>query len=400
MSYFILQEIEIKINPNNLKLCFIENNKIKKNDSLNPSLQEYLNKSKSNINEYSDKWNNYKKYTYPYEFIHSIIPDLNCSISKLNPISRAFYKLLEIYSNNNLLDYNRPINTFHLAEGPGGFIEATDYLRNNKKDKYYGMTLINKNTNIPNWHKMKNLLTKNANIKIELGVDNKGDLFNHKNLYYCNEKFKNNMDIITADGGFDFSVDFNNQESNAFRLILTQIAYALCMQKKGGSFVLKVFDIFNKSTFQSIYLLSCFYSKVIITKPYTSRYANSEKYIICKGFKFSDTTNITNKFIKILNILESIDFDKYSIDKILDVTIPFYYLSRVKEVNAIFGHKQIDNINSTIKLITYKDKQSKVNILQQNNIQKSIHWCIKNNIPYNKNYEYKNIFSGYKIKNI
>ena len=400
MSYFILQEIEFKVNPNNLKLSFIENNNINKNDNLNPSLREYLNKSKTNISEYNDKWNNFKKYTYPYEFIHSTIPDLNCSISKLSPISRAFYKLVEIYSNNNLLNYNRPINTFHLAEGPGGFIEATDYLRNNQNDKYYGMTLINKNTNIPNWHKMKNLLTKNPNIKIELGVDNKGDLFNHKNLCYCNKNFKNNMDIITADGGFDFSVDFNNQERNAFRLILTQIAYALCMQKKGGSFVLKVFDIFNKSTFQSIYLLSCFYSKVIITKPYTSRYANSEKYIICKDFKFSDTTDITNKFIKILKILESFDFNKYSINKILDVTIPFYYLSRVKEVNAIFGHKQIDNINSTIKLITYKDKQSKVNILQQNNIQKSITWCIKNNIPYNKNYEYKNIFSGYKIKNI
>ena len=36
-------------------------------------------------------------------------------------------------------------------------------------------------------------------------------------------KYKNSMDVITADGGFDFSVDFNNQEQLAFRLILTQV---------------------------------------------------------------------------------------------------------------------------------------------------------------------------------
>ena len=360
-----------------------------------------MNSAKSSISVYNEKWNSFKKYTYPYEFIHTLIPDLTCSISKLKPISRAFYKLIEIYKNNDLLNYNRPITTFHLAEGPGGFIEATNFIRKNKNDHYYGMTLIQDKSSIPNWYKMKNLLKENPNIHIEYGKDGTGNLFNHENLIYCRDKFKNKIDIITADGGFDFSNDFNNQETNAFRLILTQIAYAICMQNKGGSFVLKIFDIFTQATFQSIYLLSCFYKKIIITKPFTSRYANSEKYIVCKDFKFSNTDNITVKFVNILKILENIDFNKYSIHTIINIPIQLYYLSRVKEINAILGHKQIDNINNTIKLINYKDKQNKITILQNNNnIQKCTNWCVKNNIPYNKNYEYKNIFSGYKIKNL
>ena len=44
------------------------------------------------------------------------------------------------------------------------------------------------------------------------------------------------MNIVTADGGFDFSVDFNNQEQLAFRLLLTQVFYAITMQKYNGNF--------------------------------------------------------------------------------------------------------------------------------------------------------------------
>ena len=40
------------------------------------------------------------------------------------------------------------------------------------------------------------------------------------------------MDLVTADGGFDFSIDFNQQEQMAGKLILTEILYAIIMQKK------------------------------------------------------------------------------------------------------------------------------------------------------------------------
>ena len=47
------------------------------------------------------------------------------------------------------------------------------------------------------------------------------------------------MDIITADGGFDFSADFNQQEQQPqFRLIFTQVIYALVMQEE-WSFCIK-----------------------------------------------------------------------------------------------------------------------------------------------------------------
>merc|ERR1711871_545052 len=153
-------------------------------------------------------------------------------------------------------DYDHPIKTFHLAEGPGGFIEATNYLRKNDKDKYYGITLIDKNsTNIPGWKKSQNLLEKNGRITIEYGADNTGDLYNADNFRYLHKKYGNTMEIVTGDGGFDFSINYDEQENNAYYLLFTQICYALILQKKDGVFILKIFDIFKYKTVELIYFL-------------------------------------------------------------------------------------------------------------------------------------------------
>ncbi len=61
------------------------------------------------------------------------------------------------------------------------------------------------------------------------------------------------MDIITADGGFDFSIDFNQQEKMACKLILAEILYTIIMQKKEGSCVIKVYDTFTKPSVDKIY---------------------------------------------------------------------------------------------------------------------------------------------------
>ena len=390
MTYFILPQLEYDITPNNLKLIFDSH---ESEHLINPSLKKYISKIKCLISKHINEWSNIKKYTNPYEFIHTNIPSQHNPVSKIKPISRAFFKLIEIYNTHDICFTKKSINTFHLAEGPGGFLEATAHLRKNPNDNYYGMTLLDKNNDTPGWRKSEDIFKRYPNIIIEKGADNTGDLYNYTNLLHCKAHYKNSMDIITADGGFDFSVDFNKQETLAFRLIFTQVAYAITMQRQNGHFILKVFDIFEKSTLDIVYILSCFYRDVYISKPNTSRYANSEKYIVCKYFKYNNTDEISKRFINILKILMDIDFQKYKITSILNIPIQIYYKNMIKETNAIFGHKQIDNILNTIKLITNKNKRlERINVLKNQNIQKCFVWCQKNNIPYYKNNTSSNIF--------
>lgn len=398
MTYFILPQIEYDIRPSNLKLLCKEITE--DNVKLTISLKKYLNKIKGLIDKHITQWDNTKKYTNPYEFIHTNVPNTKNSISKIKPISRAFFKLIEIYNTHHLLPQNDSrLKSFHLAEGPGGFIEATTYLRNNSNDKYYGMTLIeDKNINVPGWNKVDFLLKKYPNIELEKGADKTGDLYKEENLKYIIQKHAHSMDIITADGGFDFSADFNKQEQLAFRLIFTQVIYALVMQKKNGHFVLKIFDIFEDCTIDILYLLSSFYEKVIIMKPYTSRYANSEKYVVCKYFKYDKIDDLYPKFVGILKFFNGFDFSKYKIKSILDIPIQNYYINSINEINAVLGHQQIDNILNTIKIITHKDKkQEKIYNLKCQNVTKCINWCIKNNIPYSKSNISSNIFIGDRI---
>ena len=348
------------------------------------SQTHYVYELKERIELMEKDWDIFKKYTNPYEYIHTNVPLKNYCVASYSPLSRSYFKMVEILHTFKLHDIPRHIRSFHLAEGPGGFIEALCNIRKNTHDIYYGMTIASdaNDPNVPGWKKTKNYLQQNKNIYLEYGSDNSGDILNIDNFVYVCEKYGSSMDIVTGDGGFDFSGDFNLQEVNVSKLLFAQVAFALCLQKKGGSFVLKIFDSFMQHTIDLLYILSSFYEKVYIMKPHTSRYANSEKYIICKGFYHSSN----QRFFGILHrafekMIRPVSNSPLYTHRLLSIQIPYYFHTKIEEYNAIFGQQQIENIHYTLLLIDNKHKQEKIEYLIKNNIEKCKKWCIKYNIP-------------------
>ena len=134
MSYYQLFTCNNIIYPSRLVCKF--SNELENDNFLSKTLNKYLMNKKQQINKYDILWDKYKKYVNPYEFIHTIVPEYKQSIAKFKPLSRSFYKCIEICQMLKLLDdfiYDN-IKSFHLAEGPGGFIEALCYLRKNPED--------------------------------------------------------------------------------------------------------------------------------------------------------------------------------------------------------------------------------------------------------------------------
>ena len=202
---FNIPKINKAINEKNIKIKFSDNVE----PYITKSLSKYLKIIKNKITVYPSEWNHNKKYTNIYEFIHTNITTNGHCISQLTPISRAFYKLVEIINTGDIIEKYKfkNIKTFHIAEAPGGFIEAISYLRKNKNDFYYGTTLLDSNDpNIPYWKKSK--IVSQNNIIIENGVDNTGNLYNENNFLYFNEKYFDSFEIVTADGGIDFSQNY------------------------------------------------------------------------------------------------------------------------------------------------------------------------------------------------
>jgi len=393
MTYYLIPRVNININADDIKIKFRKESEY--NNFLSITLSKYLNNVKLRINNYPIVWDNFKRITNSYEYIHTTLPNSKNSVSKIKPLSRAFFKLIEIYNKFDMFkDVTSPIKSFHLAEGPGGFIEAMTHLRCHEDDRYHGITLIDPdNENIPGWNKSALFLRKNKCVVIEKGADDTGNLYSPENFKFCHDSYKGSMDFITADGGFDFSVDFNKQEAMALRLIFTEVVYAISMQKYNGTFVLKMFDTFLKSSIDIIFLLSTLYEKVYIVKPNTSRAANSERYIVCLGYRLYTADHLFNKLHDILITLNNSLIDEMTILSVIDIEFPYKFKCAIEEINAVIGSQQIDNIQTTLRFIENKERKGeKIQQIKNNNIQKCIAWCIKNKIPYNKTGQTGNIF--------
>ena len=389
MIYFLIP----RTYNDNLSLflnCIISRDSSMPKPTISESLSYYLSDIKEKIQKYDQEWDQYKKYTNPYEYIHSNLPNRRKSVSKYKPLSRSFFKMIEVVETFKLIPISKteqPINTFHLAEGPGGFIEAIARIRNMPTDTYIGMTIQTSgpNEDVPAWKKSTRFLRETPQVIIENGSDGSGDILRIENFVHCYHKYASSMDFITGDGGFDFSTDFNNQEVHIGRLLFAQIAYALVLQRKGGSFVLKVFDIFMSHTVDLIYLLSSMYEKVYVTKPLTSRFANSEKYIVCQNFLPDSSTPFYPVLYSTFCYMNALPNNQFIV-RYLSCDIPLHFISRVEECNASIGQQQIETIHQTISLINMYKNRERIDQLVRTNVQKCIEWCTHHHIDYYRDF--------------
>ena len=365
------------------------------------TLNMYLCDIKEQIEECSEEvWDSVKKYTNPFEFIHTAIP--NCKIfavSKLRPLSRSFYKMIELHATFfNPSHEPKRMTSFHLAEGPGGFIEALVHIRSRQftdtqHDVHYGMTLLNQDSSCPGWKKSKGFLEAHRNrVCIESGADGTGNIISLENFDHCVSKYKNTCDLITADGGFDFSCDFNNQETMVSRLLAAEMGFALALQKPGGHFILKVFDTFTKPTIDILFVLCNLYKEVFVSKPCTSRHANSERYVVCKHFRLKTSDTLIPHLRAMFKQLDEFPHNEAVIASILPMEHDSHFLNKIEECNAIIGQQQMEIINATIYLILNKGHAEKLESMKRQNIMKCISWCDKHGIPCNKIIQQNNIF--------
>jgi 23S rRNA U2552 (ribose-2'-O)-methylase RlmE/FtsJ len=254
-------------------------------------------------------------------------------------ISRAFYKLWELLMMFPLIkDDSKNITTIHIAEAPGSFVQAIIYYRNKffEKDQIVGdnyiATSIDPNKNsynyVPIFNKDLNKIKQFKNWSYKDSDLTKIDIVDKFVLEY-----ENKADFVTADGGFNWK-DENFQEQEAYLLLLSEVFCAIKIQKNGGCFVLKIFEVFTELTVKIIEILKTFYENVIIVKPLLSRSSNSEKYLVC--INFISNTNIE----KIYNIIKTANNNK---DKYLVDIFPYYQIDTSLDLIIKLSSTQLSN---------------------------------------------------------
>jgi 23S rRNA U2552 (ribose-2'-O)-methylase RlmE/FtsJ len=337
-------------------------------EKIQNELCEKLNDTKALIDEFPKEWEIVKKNIHDYEYIYT--SNYRNNISKLSPISRSYFKLTEIYYDYNILNSKKSNKIVCLAEAPGGFIQAiTHLLPSDKIVKIYGNSLQSELKSVPKWNTR---LINNDKISFYNGINDDGDLYDLKNVLSLIKKYgRESIDLVTGDGGFDYSSDYSKQEIHSYKLIYSEIFIALNVQKKGGNFVCKIFDIFHKETILLLSILIRSYNSVYLHKPCVSRESNSEKYIICKNFKGYN--------IDIVNILCR-GFGGH-----IDIPISNNLLNGINNINKLYCDNQIKKIEEGIELIRNNFFNSQPSEKQ---IRVSYEWCNRYKIKINDKCKY------------
>jgi hypothetical protein len=317
----------------------------------------------SNTNRISIDYIN--KIVNPFEFIHTNVPGTILSVSKVKPESSLFFDLMEIFQMCNI----------------------TDFLSNKAKINIANFT--------PNFTSSNYLLNM-------LREDNEDILINEFFDYdvLCEKYIKNMMPIKIDLLIFEFKdedyIDINQYIKNVLLSFYIIVKY----QSNNGISIIKLDNIFYKVIIDIILLLTSIYEKVYLIKPTISKITKGERYIICSNLNMEllNRNNIFEQLEKKLKdyLLNNLFISNQNIHSFLKNEIPYYFLNKIEESNAVIGQQQLESYDQIINIFKNKNKEEKIESLKRSHIQKCIQWCEKNQIPHNKFTDKINIFLNTK----
>jgi len=350
MNYYTLPKINNKITLS----PFVDKNIA--NPYISQTLIIYFNKLIEEINQLqtNENYNDVVKIVNPYQFIFFKVPGSNFSVSKIKTKSMMFYDLFEIFQTINLLDFFKfdIMNSLIVGENYQDSLECIEMLRDNyNNDKFFCFQEYN------------------------------------SNLHNCIEKTKFNFVIY----------ELNNYDNiNQYIINLTELLSIILNQLKENSFVLiKINNLFYKPILEILYLLNSLFEKTLIIKPNTSDVTSFDKYIVLQNLKLNhnDFDLIHNYNIILNNFIKNYKNESgNNIQNIINISLPYYFLNKIDDINIIIGQQQLEALNQIISILKSNNLEEKMEVLKKNNIQKSVNWCEKFKIPCNKFSDKINIF--------
>ena len=112
------------------------------------------------------------------------------------------------------------------------------------------------------------------------------------------------VDLYTSDVGIDVSEDYSNQEQLTALLNLGQLVVGMMSLRIGGALVVKTYTFTCPYSISVISLCATLFETFYVTKPKTSRAANSETYLV--GIGFRGLTEEEEKFL--LDAVQNFNF--------------------------------------------------------------------------------------------
>ena len=333
MKVFELRGFNCKISYKRSSYVYVKFNKLKRRLNVYKRLLDPLDQKKL-------------RYVLRKLDIYNPLKNILREKHGIKHVTNAWLKMYEIASKFDIIGNKKKIKSFHICEMPGGFILGIDhYIKKNLPNTNFDWK--SQSLNPYKDHGMDRLddqfkLVKEYKNRWFFGKDGTGNIMNPENIKWYKENIKD-IDFVTGDCGIHIEGrGYAEQEIYESKLMFSQVLMMLHVLPKNKNFVIKTFLPFTESsTISWIYLLSCLFETIFLTKPLTSRSVNSEVYIV--GYKFK---GITDKELKKLrDILEdySYKFGVFSHDE-----IPQEFLDTLYEGSEYFINQQIQSLKEVI----------------------------------------------------
>jgi hypothetical protein len=333
------------------------------------------------------QWDDFKKITNPYEYVFlSWNRRSSRSVATRQPLSRSYFKMIEIWQTlelsselATLVTRDGGLKTAHAAEGPGGFIEAC-WEQGHRQGwcvkQSDAITLHSDARNIPGWRKAVRFLAERPQIRIHEGMDGTGDILKRANQDAFLDCARG-AHVYTADGGFDFSSDYNSQEDTIFPLLLAEFLIGLQVVTQGGCIVVKCFDTLEKPTLDLLWIVSRCFREWTIFKPRTSRAGNAERYFIGKG--------------RLPHIEDAVEFlqriqEEEAWQDMIEIPEEEQrewkeWRQQILEFQEKMEHQEYKIIRKTLDLIHAYDF-TRIRSLVRENVKRAVEWCREFDEPY------------------
>lgn len=316
-------------------------------------LKNRLNFNKSQLNDFNiEEWSCHTRKRNPAGEVGWKIR------SSINPefLTQAWTKFYECAYTYDIVPRvaveEQKMVSLHLCEAPGAFITSLNhYLKLNHPDihwKWVANTLNpyyegNSPSNmisddrfmfhtLENWH---------------FGADNTGNLMDWSNSQTIIKKANSlgKVMLVTADGSIDCLEKPEAQEEVTSPLHYCEIVTALQALSPGGTFVFKLFTIFEHTTVSLLYLIGYMFEEVNIYKPVTSREGNSEVYAICLRYK---EYSQLEEFVPVLRT--AYGSENYGLTAMFPLeAIPEEFLKQIEECATYFCSIQCQVISKNLQ---------------------------------------------------
>ena len=343
-----------------------KNNKIKLDKNIDNNYKNYI--------DYIDKLSNKLKLIKFYidsrdiNKWNEITTEINIRKSITNYLdkeyniknSRAFVKMYDILNLVNVIDFNKnEINTLHVCEAPGNFINAINYfIKLNKPEMKYNWNANSlkpiKGTKILG--DFFGFIRKYPN-RWDWLKDNSGDITKLENILYIKNKFAEgtsgkNIELYTSDCGTECNTveEMLDQENKMILVTYSQILIGLMVNKIGGHMIIKLFlPITKPLSYSLLYLLHNYYEKLYFIKQSSGSLGSSEFYIV--GYNKLKHLNEEDE----KELLKIYLLNEKSSNYILYDTLPDYFISKLNNITELFIKEQYKYIKRSFIYYDNKD---------------------------------------------